>query len=49
MFDSCLDITNFMETANYRRTPEFISPNRIVHEDKAVILRRFDEGRTGHV
>ena len=47
MFDSCLDITKFMETASYRRTPEFITPNRIVHEDKAVFLRRFDEGRTG--
>jgi len=48
MIDSCLDIAKFMETATYRRTPEFISKNTIIHEDKAVILRRFDEGRKGN-
>lgn len=48
MIDSCLDLARFMETATYRRTPEFISENTIIHEDKAVILRRFDEGRTGN-
>lgn len=47
IIDPCMDVARFMETATYRRTPEFITPNRIVHEDKAVILRRFDEGRTG--
>ncbi|HOS96511.1 MAG TPA: alpha/beta fold hydrolase [Deltaproteobacteria bacterium] len=47
ILDPCLDMARFMETATYRRTPEFITQNRIVHEDKAVILRRFDEGRTG--
>ncbi|HPI92662.1 MAG TPA: alpha/beta fold hydrolase [Deltaproteobacteria bacterium] len=47
IIDPCMDVARFMETATYRRTPEFITPNRIVHEDKAVILRRFDEGRAG--
>jgi poly(3-hydroxyalkanoate) synthetase len=47
-FDPCLDVARFMETATYRRAPEFITPNRVIHEDRAVILRRFDEGRTGN-
>lgn len=47
ILDPCLDIARFMETATYRRTPEFMTPNRIVHEDKAVVLRRFDSVRTG--
>ena len=47
MFNPYLDFAKFMETATYRRTPEFVSPNHIVHEDKAVILRRFDQGRSG--
>lgn len=47
IIDPCMDVARFMETATYRRTPEFITPNRIVHEDRALILRRFDVGRTG--
>lgn len=47
MLNSYLDFAKFMETATYRRTPEFVSPNTTIHEDKAVILRRFDQGRHG--
>jgi poly(3-hydroxyalkanoate) synthetase len=47
MMNPCLDVVRFIETATYRSTPEFLTPNTIAHEDKAVILRRFDEGRTG--
>lgn len=47
MYDPYIDIAKFMETATYRCTPEFITANTIIHEDKAVILRRFDEDRTG--
>jgi len=47
MFEPCLDVARFMGSTTYRCAPEFLSPNRIVHEDRAVALRRFDEGRTG--
>jgi poly(3-hydroxyalkanoate) synthetase len=47
MLNPCLDVARFLKTASYRNTPKFLTPNTVVHEDKAVILRRFDEGRTG--
>lgn len=47
MLNAYLDIARFMETATYRRIPEFVSPNTVVHEDRAVVLRRFDQGRQG--
>jgi poly(3-hydroxybutyrate) depolymerase len=45
--EPCLDAARFIGTASCRCTPEFMTPNTVVHEDKAVILRRFDEGRSG--
>ncbi|HRT44406.1 MAG TPA: alpha/beta fold hydrolase [Desulfomonilia bacterium] len=41
------DLMKFFQTASSRGKPEFISPNRKIFEDKAVVLRRFDEDRTG--
>jgi poly(3-hydroxyalkanoate) synthetase len=41
------DLMRFYQTAVSRGEPEFISPNRKIFEDKAVVLRRFDEDRTG--
>jgi poly(3-hydroxyalkanoate) synthetase len=41
------DLLQFCQTAASRGTPEFISPNRVLFEDRAIILRRFDEDRTG--
>jgi poly(3-hydroxybutyrate) depolymerase len=45
--DPCLDAARFVGTASCRCTPEFMSLNTVVYEDQAIILRRFDEGRTG--
>ncbi|MDT8272779.1 MAG: alpha/beta fold hydrolase [Desulfomonilia bacterium] len=47
MLSSCLDIARFINTATYRRTPEWFSSNTILYEDKAIVLRKFDTGRTG--
>ncbi|HPD20281.1 MAG: DUF3141 domain-containing protein [Desulfomonilia bacterium] len=41
------DLMKFFLTASSRGKPEFITPNRKIFEDRAVILRRFDEDRTG--
>jgi poly(3-hydroxyalkanoate) synthetase len=41
------DVVNFFGAAMYRAKPEWASPNRIVYDDNAIALRRFDEGRGG--
>jgi poly(3-hydroxyalkanoate) synthetase len=41
-----MDVASFMEAASYRKIPKFLSPNTVVYEDRAVILRRFDGSRT---
>ncbi|HPW68829.1 MAG: alpha/beta fold hydrolase [Deltaproteobacteria bacterium] len=41
------DLMKFFQTASSRGKPEFISPNRKIFEDQAVVLRRFDEDRAG--
>jgi len=41
------DLVKFCETALYKGKPEWSTPNRVIYEDDAVALRRFDEGRAG--
>jgi len=41
-----MDVVNFVETASYRKTPRFMTPNTVAYEDSAVTLRRFDSDRT---
>jgi poly(3-hydroxyalkanoate) synthetase len=41
------DLMNFCGTAFYRCKPEWSTPNRALYEDEAVVLRRFDDDRTG--
>lgn len=41
------DLVKFYGTALSRSKPEWTTPNRIIYEDDAVILRRFDENRAG--
>ncbi|MGC9325891.1 MAG: alpha/beta fold hydrolase, partial [Desulfomonilia bacterium] len=47
MISSCLDLARFIHTASYRTTPQWFSPNAVIYEDRAVILRRFDDCRSG--
>ncbi len=42
-----IDLARFFATAMHRRRPEWMTPNQEVYEDSAVILRRFDQGRSG--
>ncbi|HQG32482.1 MAG TPA: alpha/beta fold hydrolase [Deltaproteobacteria bacterium] len=41
------DLVNFFGVLMYRGEPEWVSSNRKIFEDDAVILRRFDEDRSG--
>jgi poly(3-hydroxybutyrate) depolymerase len=41
------DLVNFFGVLTYRGKPEWVSPNKTVYEDEAVVLRRFDEDRSG--
>ncbi len=41
------DVVRFFGTALHRAKPEWASPNTILFEDEAVVLRRFDADRTG--
>lgn len=41
------DLMKFFGVLMYRGEPEWVSHNRKIYEDEAVVLRRFDEGRSG--
>lgn len=41
------DLAKFFGTALYRAKPQWATPNRVIYEDNAVILRRFDSENTG--
>jgi poly(3-hydroxybutyrate) depolymerase len=41
------DLMKFYGTALHCGKPEWSTPNRAIYEDEAVVLRRFDDNRTG--